>query len=69
VDEREVLIAWRNIFQADGVNEQSLEKAELLLEGFNGESPLHLRLVKELEELKKLHAPTGKKDLPARSRK
>ena len=53
MDERDLLIAWRNIFQSDGVNEESLAKAEVLLEESSGESPLHLRLATELEELKK----------------
>jgi hypothetical protein len=61
MDERDVLIAWRNIFQADGVNEKSLEKADDLLESLSGESPLHLRLANELEELKKRHATSNKK--------
>ena len=53
MDERDVLIAWRNIFNAEGVNEESLAKADVLLEGLSGESPLHLRPANELDELKK----------------
>jgi hypothetical protein len=61
MDERDLLIAWRNIFQADGVNEESLAKAEVLLEESSGESPLHLRLATELEELKKRQVSTRRK--------
>ena len=57
MDERDILNAWRTIFQANGANQESLAKAEALLEGFTGESPLHLRLSNELEELKKNSAP------------
>jgi hypothetical protein len=61
MDERDLLIAWRNIFQADGVNDESLAKADELLEEVSGESPLHLRLANELAELKKRHASTSRK--------
>jgi hypothetical protein len=61
MNERDVLIEWRNIFDADGVNEDSLAKAEVLLENLSGESPLHLRLANELEELKKRQASTSNK--------
>ena len=61
MNERDILIAWRNIFQADGVNEQSLAKAEDLLESLSGESPLHLRLANELEELKNRRTAARKK--------
>jgi hypothetical protein len=61
MDERDVLIAWRNIFQADGVNDESLAKADDLLESLSGESPLHLRLANELNELKKRQTSVRKK--------
>jgi hypothetical protein len=53
VDERDVLLAWRNLFHGNEPTGETLAKAEALLEGLTGESPLHLRLANELEELKK----------------
>jgi hypothetical protein len=54
LDEREVTIAWRNLFQGKEITQDALEKAEALLDGLSGESPLHFRLATELEELRKL---------------
>jgi hypothetical protein len=54
VDERDVRNAWRNLFHGQEVTSESLAKAEALLDGLSGESPLHFRLAKELEELRKL---------------
>ena len=54
MDEREVTIAWRNLFQGKEITQDVLAKAEALLDGFSGESPLHFRLANELEELRKL---------------
>jgi len=61
MDERDLLNAWRMIFQADGVNDKSLAKADELLEDSSGESPLHLRLTQELAELKKRHGSVSRK--------
>jgi hypothetical protein len=54
VDEREILRAWRELFRGKQTTPEILAKADDLLEGLSGESPLHLRLANELEELKKL---------------
>ena len=54
MDERDVINSWRNLFQGKEVTTDSIAKAEALLDGLSGESPLHLRLAKELEELQKL---------------
>lgn len=54
MDERDVRNAWRNLFHGQEVTSESLAKAEALLDGLSGESPLHFRLAKELEELRKL---------------
>ncbi len=54
MDERDVRNAWRNLFQGQEVTNDSLAKAEALLDGLSGESPLHFRLAKELEDLRKL---------------
>jgi hypothetical protein len=54
VDEREVLLAWRNLFHGKEINPDAIAKAETLLDGLSGESPLHLRLANELKDLQKL---------------
>jgi hypothetical protein len=54
VDERDVINSWRSLFNGKELTTDSLEKAEALLDSLSGESPLHLRLAKELEELQKL---------------
>jgi hypothetical protein len=55
VDERDVLRNWRDLFRGNEITTETLAQAETLLEGLSGESPLHLRLANELEELK--HGP------------
>ncbi len=45
--------AWRDLFQGKGKTHDALAAAEKLLSNLSGESPLHLRLATELEELKK----------------
>lgn len=57
LDERDVTLAWRNLFHGKEITAEALTKAESLLDGLNGESPLHLRLANELEDLKKLNKP------------
>ena len=54
LDERDVLNQWRSLFDGHIITSDSLAKAEALLEGFGGESPLHIRLAKELKEIQKL---------------
>lgn len=65
VDEREVLRTWRDLFHGNPTTPETLAKAEALLEGLSGESPLHLRLANELEDLKK-GPPVRKKKRSAR---
>jgi hypothetical protein len=60
LDEREVTIAWRNLFHGKDVTSDALVKAEELLDGLSGESPLHFRLAKELEDLKRLSKSRSK---------
>jgi hypothetical protein len=45
---------WRFLFTGKEITSDSLAKAEAMLDGMSGESPLHLRLAKELAELRKL---------------
>lgn len=54
LDERDVMNSWRMLFQGKEITTESLAKAEALLDGVSGESPLHIRLAKELEEIRKL---------------
>jgi hypothetical protein len=52
MDERDVIRKWRDLFHGQGATPQALAEAEKLLEGLSGESPLHIRLAGELDELK-----------------
>jgi hypothetical protein len=54
VDERDVMNSWRSLFNGKEITTDSLAKAAALLDSLSGESPLHLRLAKELEELQNL---------------
>ena len=46
------MLAWRNLFRGSEVTPETLAKADALLEGVSGESPLYLRLANELADLK-----------------
>jgi hypothetical protein len=61
VDERDVLRAWRELFQRGASPADNVKKAEKFLDGLSGESPLHLRLANELVDLKKLATPSKPK--------
>jgi hypothetical protein len=54
LDEHDATLAWRRLFQGQEITPDALTEAEAILEGMNGESPLHLRLANELKELRKL---------------
>jgi hypothetical protein len=54
MDERDVMNTWRNLFHGKELTRRSLTKAGALLDGLSGESPLHIRLAKELEDIRKL---------------
>jgi hypothetical protein len=56
LDERDIMNTWRSLFDGHKVTGDSLAKAEALLEGVSGESPLHIRLAKELAEMQKIQA-------------
>jgi hypothetical protein len=60
VDEHEVMLAWRNIFRGPEATAEKLVKADVLLEGLTGESPLYLRLANELADLKGVTRRTKK---------
>jgi hypothetical protein len=55
LDERDVTLAWQRLFREKPITSEALAKADELLDGLSGESPLHLRFAAELGELKKLH--------------
>ena len=65
MDERDVLRIWRELFANSDVTPEALAKADTLLDGLSGESPLHLRLANELAELKKLPNKVKKARRPA----
>lgn len=52
--EQEVARSWRKLFSGMEVTQESLDKAEQLLEELRYESPLRLRLGEELEELRSI---------------
>jgi hypothetical protein len=54
LDERDVMNTWRSLFHEKEITSRTLTKAEAMLDSLSGESPLHIRLAKELEELQKL---------------
>ncbi len=54
LDERDILNTWRSLFAGKEITSSSLAKGRALLDGLSGESPLHLRLARELEDLQKL---------------
>lgn len=66
MDERDVVLAWRSLFRGKEVTAETLAQAETLLEGLSGESPLHLRLANELEDLKR--GPTERNKKPSARR-
>jgi hypothetical protein len=67
LDERDVTRAWQNLFKGKEVTPDALMKAEELLDGLSGESPLHLRFANELAELKKM--PAHRKDVRPKAKK
>jgi hypothetical protein len=52
--EQEVSRSWQKLFKGKDVTEETLQKAEALLDELRAESPLRHRLSKELDELRKL---------------
>jgi hypothetical protein len=67
MDEHYVTNAWRNLFHGQQITPGALAKAESLLDSLGGESPLHLRLTNELDELRKLSA--GDQSKPTKRRR
>jgi hypothetical protein len=53
--EQEVARRWSQVFKSTQIESDAFERAEQLLEELRPESPLRLRLTRELEELRKIH--------------
>jgi hypothetical protein len=53
--EQEVARSWGLIIKGNQIESESFDRAEQLLEELRPESPLRLRLTRELEELRKIH--------------
>lgn len=51
--EQEIARSWRRLFSTSEVNDETLNKAESLLDELRPESPLRHRLGAELDELRK----------------
>ena len=58
--EHEVSRSWRTLFRDTGWNEETLTRAEQLLDELRPESPLRHRLDAELDELRKRATKTTK---------
>lgn len=54
ISERDVLTLWRQLFVGQTITTGLLKKADALLDGLSTESPLRVRLSKELEDIRKL---------------
>lgn len=53
--EHEVARSWGQVFQSRQIELSAFDRAEQLLEELRPESPLRLRLTRELEELRSIH--------------
>jgi hypothetical protein len=59
---------WRYLFQGKEVTSASLAKAKALLNGVSGESPLHIRLAKELAEIQTLRQKSSALERSSKAR-
>ena len=55
--EQEVARSWSRLFKNQTITVESLDRAESLLNELRPESPLRHRLMSELDELRRIHAP------------
>ena len=53
-NESDVITMWRELFRGRQVTGDTLTKADALIDRLGLESPLRLRLSRELEEIRKL---------------
>ncbi len=54
LNESDVTAVWRKLFQGQEITDETLIKAEELLDELTLASPLRVRLATELEEIRKL---------------
>ncbi|MCX7426512.1 MAG: hypothetical protein NTW96_12930 [Planctomycetia bacterium] len=54
--EQEISRSWAKLLARGNCNDESLDKAEVLLDELRPESPLRRRLAKELIELRQMYA-------------
>jgi len=54
LNESDVTTVWRKLFQGQEITDETLIKAEELLDELTLASPLRVRLATELEEIRKL---------------
>ena len=54
LNESDVTAVWRKLFQGQEISDETLIKAEELLDELTLASPLRVRLATELEEIRKL---------------
>jgi hypothetical protein len=75
MNERDVTTRWRELFRGQVITSELLKKADTLLNQLSVESPLRIRLAKELEDIRKLpgnakpQLPGNAKPRPAAARK
>ncbi|MGQ9503817.1 MAG: hypothetical protein ACUVQG_02325 [Thermogutta sp.] len=50
--EQQVAKSWYSLFSKGPISQKTIERAESLLRHLRPESPLHYRLLKELEEIR-----------------
>ena len=55
LNEHDAARLWRQLFHGQAITEETLVKAESLVDELQLESPLRLRLATELEEIRRLH--------------
>lgn len=55
LSEQEVARSWSQLFQSSPVELATFDRAEQLLDELRPESPLRLRLMLELDELRSIH--------------
>jgi hypothetical protein len=59
--ERDATRLWQQLFHGQCVTPQLLNEADSLINQLKPESPLRLRYMTELDEIRKLHMKTGRK--------
>ncbi len=54
LSERDVTTLWRKLFLGQTITPSLLKEASMLLDRLSTESPLRIRLAKELDDIRKL---------------